>query len=383
MADRQEFLKKRQDAGLLRTLRPVFARSEGRIISEGREYMDFSSNDYLGMSGHIRLIHAAKKAMDEFGSSSCASRLLSGDLALHHELEEETARFKNKEAALVFNTGYQANIGIISALFSKPDCVFFDRLSHASIIDGILLSGAKFFRFQHNDIDGLEFLLKKERARFKKALIVTETIFSMDGDRCPLKSLVSLKDRYNCEIMVDEAHATGIFGRDGSGLVEEEGVAGQVDYIMGTFSKALGSFGAYMAASKKTTAYLVNACRAFIYSTALPPAVIAANLEGIRLVGEEPCRRKTLLEQARYFRSALKNKGFDVKGDSQIVPVIIGDNLKAVEFANRLQGKGYWVLPIRPPTVPEGEARLRFSLNLCHNREMLRKLIEDICAVKV
>lgn len=383
MAEIDELLKDREDAGLLRNLRPVSYRYKGRIAVEDKEYIDFSSNDYLGLSEHPRLIKSAKKAMDEFGASSSASRLLSGDFILHHKLEEKITQFKNKEAALIFNSGYQGNIGIISALYKKGDSIFSDRLNHASIIDGILLSGAKFFRFNHNDTGHLESLLKKERTGYKKALIITETVFSMDGDKCPLKDLVCLKEKYDSEIMVDEAHATGIFGKRGSGMVEEAGLTESVDFIMGTFGKALGSFGAYLAASKKVVFYLINTCRSFIYSTALPPSIISANLESIRLIEEEPNRRRNLLESAGYFRDALKTNGFNVKGDSQIVPVIIGDNLRAVEFARRLQEKGYWVLPIRPPTVPQGEARLRFSLTYYHTKEILQKLINDIREIKI
>ncbi|MDO8602262.1 MAG: 8-amino-7-oxononanoate synthase [Candidatus Omnitrophota bacterium] len=378
-----KFLKKQAEAGLLRNLKPVSRRYQGRIIVKDKEYIDFSSNDYLGLSAHPRLIRAAKDAIDEFGVSSSASRLLSGDLILHHKLEEKIAQFKKKDTALVFNSGYQGNLGAISALFTKDDCIFSDRLNHASIIDGILLSGAKSFRFRHNDAGHLESLLKKERVKGRKALIITETVFSMDGDKCLLKDLVRLKEKYNCEIMVDEAHATGIFGKNGSGVVEEEGLWEQVDFIMGTFGKALGGFGAYLAASGKTVHYLINTCRGFIYSTALPPGIISANLEGIGVVEDEPSRREILLKSARYFRDALKASGFNVKGDSQIVPVIVGDNLKAVEFAGRLQEKGYWILPIRPPTVPRGEARLRFSLTFYHTKEILQKLIDDIREIKI
>jgi len=383
MAEIDEFLKEKQESGLLRNLRPVSGRHKGRIRVEDKEYIDFSSNDYLGLSAHPRLISSAKNAIDEFGTSSSASRLLSGDLTLHHLLEEKIAQFKNKEAAMVFNSGYQGNLGIISTLFTKGDCIFSDRLNHASIIDGILLSRARFFRYHHNDGRHLESLLKKERARYRKALIITETIFSMDGDKCLLKDLVRLKEKYNCEIMVDEAHATGIFGVSGSGIVEEQGLEAQVDFIMGTFSKALGGFGAYLAASKKIVLYLVNTCRSFIYSTALPPGVISADMESIALIEDEPDRRERLLESAGYFRDALKGSGFDVRGDSQIVPVIIGDNLRAVEFAARLREKGYWVLPIRPPTVGRGQERLRFSLTCYHTKEILQKLIDDIRGIKI
>ena len=383
MANIGEFLRQRAEEGLLKTLKPVSCRYEGKIYLNKKEYIDFSSNDYLGLSGHPKLIAEAKSAIDKFGTAVCASRLMSGDLEIHHLLEEEVCRFKNKEAALVFNSGYQANIGIISSLYSRSDCIFSDRLNHASIVDGILLSGAHFFRFQHNNIEHLEGLVEKERNKFNKAIIVTETIFSMDGDRPPLKDLVRLKEKYNCEILVDEAHATGIFGKNGSGIVEQEGLDEEIDFIMGTFSKALGGFGGYLAASRKIIEYLINTSRSFIYSTALPAAVIACNLASIQLIKEEPYRRVKLLESAQYFREALKTKGFRVRGDSQIIPLIIQDNIRTVEFAKRLQEKGYWVLPIRSPTVPLGEERLRFSLSFYHNREILKNLVNDISGIKI
>jgi 8-amino-7-oxononanoate synthase len=372
------FLLHQKQKGLLRALRPIQARCKAKISLGGKDYIDFCSNDYLGFAGHPRLLEAAKEAIQEFGTASSASRLLSGDLEIHHQLEEAVASFKGKEAALVFNSGYQANVGIISALYTKGDCIFSDRLNHASIIDGIILSGARLFRFPHNNLEQLEDLLKRKRAGFKRALIVSETIFSMDGDRCPLKGLAALKKKYNCQLMVDEAHATGIFGQHGSGVVEEEGVAEEVDFIMGTFSKALGSFGAYLAASRQVVDYLVNTCRSIIYSTALPPAIIACNIAAIALIKEEPQRRRKLLSMAQYFRQALRDRGLAVKGESQIVPLLIGDNLKAAEAARRLQEKGFWVLPIRPPTVPKGEARLRFSLTYHHDQQALDAFIESI-----
>ena len=374
----EEFLAKREGEGLLRHLEPVSDRKGGRIRIGAREFMDFSSNDYLGLSGHPRLIEAARRALDRFGASSSASRLLSGDLEIHHQLEERVARFKNKDSALIFNSGYQANVGIISSLYGEGDLILSDRLNHASIIDGILLSGARSFRFRHNDPCHLEDILRKERGRYKKALIVTESLFSMDGDRTDLSALADLKERYGCEIMVDEAHATGIYGMNGSGVVEEEGLSDRIDLIMGTFSKALGSFGAYLAAPKGVIDYLINTCRSFMYSTSLPPSVIAADIASLDLVKEEPERRKTLLDNAAYFRDALREKGFTVKGSSQIVPLVVGDNFKVQEIARSLQDRGYWVLPIRPPTVPQGEARLRFSITYNHDRDILKRLIDDI-----
>lgn len=374
MADSiKEFLQHRSEEGLLRVLRP----------QAGPAQTNFSSNDYLGLSLHPKLKEAGQKAIADFGVGAGASRLMSGDSALFHRLEEKIAVFKNKEAALVFNSGYQANIGIISALYQKGDCIFSDRLNHASILDGITFSQARFFRFQHNDAGHLRQLLEKERLKFKNALIVTESVFSMDGDKAPLKELVSLKEEFNCRIMVDEAHATGIFGEHGTGVVEEEDLAEKVDLIMGTFSKALASFGAYVAAPREIIDYLVNTCRSFIYSTALPPAVIAVNLAGLDLIEAESWRRKTLLENAAYFRQELVKRDFQVRGSSQIIPLIVGSNTAAVKFSQALQQKGYFVLPIRPPTVPKGEARLRFSLTVNHSREILQKLVDDISKVKI
>jgi len=372
------FLKEGKENGLIRGLRPADSRHEGKIFFNGREYLDFSSNDYLGLSDHPKLKNASKEAIEKFGTSASASRLLSGDLSIHHELEEATAVFKGKERSLVYNSGYQANLGIISALCREGDAIFSDKLSHASIIDGILLSGARSFRFKHNDAAHLESLLEKERNRFKEALIITETVFSMDGDRCPLREIVDLKEKYGCRLLVDEAHATGVFGKNGSGVVEEEGLSERVDMIMGTFSKALGSFGAYIATSGRIKDFLVNKSRSFIYSTALPPSVIAVNLAGLQLIKEEPWRRKDLLENSGYFRRGLLKRGFTVKGSSQIIPTITGDSKKAVEVSRDLQNMGYWVLPIRPPTVPKGGSRLRFSLTCRHKKEALERLIYDI-----
>jgi len=374
----EEFLKKRGEDNLLRVLRPAISRGEGLRKSNGKECIDLASNDYLGFSTHPKLKQAAKEVIEKLGVGSSASRLLSGDLDIYHSLEEEVAGFKGKEKALIFNSGYQANLGIISAIYSRGDVIFSDKLNHASIIDGIVLSGVKLFRFRHNDSNHLEQLLKEQRKKFKQALIVTESIFSMDGDKPRLKELVGLKEKYNCKLMVDEAHATGIFGSNGAGIVEEEGVSEKVDLIMGTFSKALGSFGGYIACSKVLVEYLINTARSFIYSTALPPAVIAANLASLKLIKEEPKRRKDLISNSDYFRAKLKDLGFKVKGSSQIVPIIISDNQRIVKISQELEKKGYWALPIRPPTVPVGESRLRFSLTVNHSKEILEELIKDM-----
>jgi len=374
----ETFLRQRVEQGLLRVLRPVDSRGAGRLCRDGREFVDLSSNDYLGLSRHPNLARALTKAVEESGASSCASRLLSGDLGIHHALEERIASISGKEKALVFSSGYQANVGIISALVGRGDAVFADRLSHASLIDGIGLSGARCFRFRHNDMNHLEALLRKHGDSFKTRLVVTETVFSMEGDRAPLAGITDLKDRYGGMLMVDEAHATGIYGAQGGGLVVEAGLSERVELVMGTFSKALGSFGAYVAGSSRIVDFLVNACRSFIYSTALPPCMAAASLAALETIEEEPHRRAALCEKASWFREALMARGYDIRGTSQIVPLVVGGAERAVAASKGLEARGFWVLPIRPPTVPAEEARLRFSLTYDHGRQELSNLIEHV-----
>lgn len=373
----RDILREREGSGLLRELVQADPLPGGRIRSLGREYFNFSSNDYLGLASHPKILKAAINAVSPaFGSG--ASRLMCGTTSYHALLEEKVAAFKGKEAALVFNSGYQANVGVISALMGKGDAVFSDRLNHASIIDGIKLSGAKLIRFRHNDMAHLEELLREKRPGYRGAMIVTESVFSMDGDLAPIDELVKLKKEHDCLLMADEAHATGIFGKKGAGLVDGEALASQVDIIMGTFSKALGSFGGYVAVTDEMKRYLVNSSRSFIYSTALPSAVIAANIAAIEVVGEEPQRRAKLLDNARYLRDRLKTMGFEVKGDSQIIPIVVGDNASAMAMSRSLRDKGFWVTPVRPPTVPEGEARIRLSLSCEHTEGMLCELAEGV-----
>ena len=371
------FLKFRKQQGLLRSLKTLIPLEFGRVQYRKKIYENFSSNDYLGLASHSYLKKSAKESL-KVNVASSASRLMTGSTIMHENLEKKIARFKGKEAALVFNSGYQANVGILSACLSSKDAVFSDRLNHASIVDGIMLSGAKIYRFKHNDMEHLEKLLKKHRKKYKNAMIVTETVFSMDGDICPVNEIINLKKKYNCMLMVDEAHATGIFGKNGSGIVGEKNVAGDVDIIMGTFSKAMGGFGAYAATNKTMKKYLVNVCRSFIYSTSLPPSIIAINSAAIDVVKNEPFRREHLLENSEYLRKKLKSIGCRVLGQSQIIPIIIGDNNKVLELSRYLHGKNFWVTPVRPPTVPSGTARLRLSVTCDHSRLVLDRLVEAV-----
>lgn len=362
-----------KNVDFVRTLSPTSSKRGVFVEINGKEYIDFSSNDYLGLSRHPEMIKAAVEAAARYGTGSGGSRLLGGDSDLFHELEDAVASFKGKESALTFNSGYQANLGIISTLCSDGRVVFMDKLCHASIVDGVMLSGVRFFRFRHNDTEHLRELFEKHKP--ENALIITESIFSMDGDIAPLKEIVSIKEKYGAELMVDEAHATGIFGKNGAGVVEETGLAGQVELIMGTFSKALGSFGAYLACSENTKNTLINTSRSFIYSTALPPAVASCNIKSIQLVEKEPQRRRSLLDQSKRFIRLLKEKGLDTPGASQIVPVLAGEDGSAVRLSEKLRAQGIWALPIRYPTVPKGQARVRFSLNWGHDKETLDKVI--------
>ena len=371
-------LREREQAGLLRSLPALEARREGRILHQGQSLLDFSGNDYLGLSHHPMLTEAAQRALEALGTGATASRLLSGDLSLHHELERRTALFKGKPSALIFSSGYQANVGLISCLCRRGDRVLCDRLSHASLLDGARLSGAKLERFRHNDVDHLGDLLVKSEGRGQRRLVVTESLFSMEGDLAPLREIVALKERHEFELFVDEAHATGLFAESGSGLAARAGVTDQVDYLMGTFSKALGSFGGYVACDQTAKDYFINACRPFIYSTALPPAVIAANLAALKLVETEPQRRASLARRAERFRGALRAVGIKVLGESQIVPVLLADPAHCLAVSRALREEGYWVLPIRPPTVPTGTARLRFSLTYWHGADILDALAQRL-----
>jgi len=378
MDELTRFLEQRDARQIRRRLSPLDGRAPGRATIDGREYVDFASNDYLGLSAHPAVVAAARDALARYGVGAGASRLMSGDLKIHHELEEDVAVFKGTEAALVFTSGYQANTAVIPALVDRHDVIFADGLSHASLLDGVLLSRAKLFRFRHNDPVDLAVLLERHRGQYSRTMVVTESIFSMDGDRAPLRQLVELKNRYECRLYVDEAHATGVFGPHGQGCVGADGLTGQVDFVMGTFSKALGGLGAYLASSRLVVDYLINAARGFIYTTALPPIILAANLAALRVCREEPGLGAALLEKAARFRKALRARGWDARGVCQVVPVVVGESAWALDLSGALAARGFHVMAVRPPTVPEGAARLRFSLCTAHTDAQLQAVLEAL-----
>jgi len=371
-------LRFQNETGLLRSLFPLEGSQRGVIETEGKTLVDFSSNDYLGLADHPALIEGAKKAMEKWGAGARASRLMSGDLEIHHRLESAIAALKGKEAGLLFGSGYLANTGIIPALCGRNDVIYSDRLNHASIVDGVLLSRARFYRFRHNDLNYLEDLLKSHRSRYRRAMIVVESVYSMDGDLALVSELLELRGRYGAMLMIDEAHATGVFGAKGEGIISQTG-AESVDVILGTFGKALGGYGAFVAVSNRMRQFLLNRARTFIFSTALPPAVIGANLAAVKLLDEEPERRNRVCELASELRRALREDlGLNTPSESQIVPVMVGDSQSALSLAESLRDAGFFVKAIRPPTVPEGTARIRLSVTANHSLKDVRQLLEAL-----
>jgi len=359
--------------GLYRSMRLVGGAQSGRVLLEGREVLLLCSNNYLGLADHPTLKEAAIRGVELYGTGSGASRLVSGNMELHEELEMRIASFKGTEAALLFNSGYAANTGIIPALAGKGDVIFSDRLNHASIVDGALLSRARLVRYPHNDVTALDRLLRETEIPGRR-LIVTDGVFSMDGDLARLPELVGLKKEYSALLMVDDAHGTGVLGDKGRGSAELFGVMEEIDIQMGTFGKALGSFGAYAAASREMVDYLVNRARSFIFSTSLPPAVISASIAALDLVDsqEGAALRDRVKGNADAFRNALQRAGFSTMGsETQIIPLFVGGAEPAMEFSRELLDEGIFVQGIRPPTVPAGSCRLRCTVMATHTKEEL------------
>nr|WP_246545591.1 8-amino-7-oxononanoate synthase [Pelotalea chapellei] len=367
---------------MYRSLRSVQGRQSAKVEMAGRETLLLCSNNYLGLADHPALARAAVDAVERLGTSSGASRLVSGTMEIHELLESAVSAFKQTEAALIFNSGYAANSGIIPAVVGRGDVVFSDRLNHASIVDGILLSSAKLVRYPHNDIQALDRLLDKYRGT-GRCLIVTDGVFSMDGDIALYAELISLKQHHDALLMVDDAHGCGVLGTGGKGSAEMCGVIKDVDIHVGTFGKALGSYGAYAALSLDLRELLINRARSFIFSTSLPPAVVAASLAALELIGTEEGRelRKKLHANASLFRGLLVEAGFHTYGTTQIVPIITGDATVTMEFSRQLLDEGLFVQGIRPPTVPQGASRLRCTVMATHSADDLAWAAERIAAI--
>ena len=368
-------LEEIRSRNLYRQLKVVDGEQDATVRLNGREVLNLSSNNYLGLANHPALKEAAREALDRYGCGSGASRLISGNMTAHEELEQRIARFKGTEAALVFNSGYQANVGIIPTLVEKDDVVLSDQLNHASIIDGCRLSRAAVSVYRHCDMDHLASLLEEAPATVRK-LIATESIFSMDGDIAPLGEIVALAERHGAMVMVDEAHATGVRGPDGAGVVAELGLGDRVLVQMGTLGKALGAFGAYVAGTAKLKDLLINRARSFIFTTSLPPVVLAMAAAAVELVEKEPERQCALQRNTRRLRNGLEQLGYAVAGSTQIIPVMVGEEQPCMRLAAGLLEAGLYVQGIRPPTVPPGTSRLRVTTMATHTTEQMEQALE-------
>ncbi len=378
MTDVAERLAELREQGLHRRLRLVEGRQGPRVLLDGREVLLLCSNDYLGLAAHPRVREAAAEAALRWGAGAGASRLISGSMEPHRLLEQRLAEFKGYEAALLFGSGYLANSGTIAALAGPGEVVFSDELNHASIVDGCRLARAETFVYRHADLDHLAWGL--ERAGERAALIVSDGVFSMDGDVAPLAGLAGLASEHGCRLMVDEAHATGALGPGGRGSVAAAGLGAEVDVVVGTLGKALGSYGAYVCASAELREYLVNSARSLIFSTAPPPPVLGASLAALELLRAEPQRVERLAANAGALRGALAAEGLAAAGGTQIVPVEVGDAERTMALCERLLERGVFAQGIRPPTVPAGTSRLRLTAMASHDPAQLRDAAAQIGA---
>ncbi|MEZ7585423.1 8-amino-7-oxononanoate synthase [Veillonella atypica] len=338
-----------------------------RVKCENREFIMMASNNYLGLTHDIRVQQAAIQAVQHYGSGSGGARLTSGSFPLFNELETAISDFKHTEQALIFNTGYMANVGTITALMNKHSVIISDELNHASIIDGCRLSGAQIERYKHKDVEHAEYILKNYKSAHK--MIITDGVFSMDGDIAPLDRLYELSKDYNALLMVDDAHATGVIG-NGRGTAHHFGLT-DVDVQLGTLSKALGSVGGYVAGRKELIEYLINYSRSFIFSTALSPADIGAALEALRIIHDDSSVVDTLRENTVYMSHKLQAMGIDCDDETPIFPIVVGENDRALTLARELKERSIIITAIRPPTVPVGESRLRMTVTAAHSKEQL------------
>ena len=374
----QEFLEKQSERGLRRILRPRSAlKAPGKIKIGGEELLDLSSNDYLGLKNDARLAKAMGEAARRWGSGSGASRLISGTTELHERVEAALARFHGCGAALTFSSGYAAGVGLIPAFAGRGDRAYLDRLCHASLYDGAILSGARLERFRHNDPGHLRELLERDSGRGGRALVVTDTVFSMDGDRAPLAELSALCRTHCALFIADEAHAVGVLGPGGRGLAAEQDLGAEDVLVLGTLGKAFGVSGAYVACAPEVRDYLINTCRSFIFSTAPPPPLLAAVEKALEIVLEADSQRAHLLDMAQRLRRALHEKGIStLESSTQIVPALAGEPRAALDFAERLRREKIFAPAVRPPTVPPGTSRVRFSLSAALSEKDFEYLLE-------
>lgn len=372
-----EALNSRKEDQQFRTLSSVTPQANGIAIEQdGNRYINFCSNDYLGLARHPEVIEQSRSYLEKYGAGSTASRLISGTFDIHTQLEKELAKSLGREAALIFNSGFQANSSILGTVTDRHSLILADKLSHNSLLQGALAGRASFQRFHHNNIKHLESLLQKAEGQYKRIWIVTETVFSMDGDRGPIKEIANLADKYNAHLFVDDAHAVGVWGDRGLGLAKD--LSG-VDILLGTCGKAFGSFGAYVACSNKMRDYLINFCPGFIFTTALPPAVIGAISASLKLIPQLEEERAVYHQKIKHVRKEIQSLGFDTgPSTTQIIPIILGSEKATIGLADLLKEHGILASAIRPPTVPKNSSRIRLTLSLSHTDEHIKALLNTL-----
>ena len=382
----QSALNERREQNLYRMRKVIDSAQGAEVIVDGKRYLNFCNNDYLGLANHPDIVSAFKNAADEFGVGSGASHLVCGHSALHHRLEEQLAEFTGRPRALLFSTGYMANLGVINALLGNGDHIFEDKLNHASLLDAGLLSGARFQRFLHNDIDNLETRLARTQADEGdgRKLIAVDGVFSMDGDCAPLPELAQLAQKHNAWLMVDDAHGIGVLGKNGGGCAEHFGLdINQLPILMGTLGKAFGTFGAFVAGSEALIETLIQFSRTYIYTTALPPAVAAATSKSLEIVQRETWRREHLQDLIAQFRRGAEQIGLRLfSSNTAIQPLLIGAADEAMRWSNALAERGFWISAIRPPTVPANSSRLRITLSAAHSEKQIEQLLDALAHVQ-
>lgn len=374
-------LAQRKEQALYRQRRTLETAQQPVVRVDGREYLAFCSNDYLGLANHPEVIKAFQQAADQYGVGGGASHLVNGHSRAHHDLELALAEFTGRPRALLFSTGYMANIGAVNALLDKQDAVFQDRLNHASLLDAGLLSGARFQRYLHNDFESLDTRLTKSDARRK--LVVTDGVFSMDGDIAALPKLANVCEKHNAWLMVDDAHGFGCLGEQGGGCAEYFGLDSQdVQVLIGTLGKGFGTAGAFVAGSEALIETLIQHARTYIYTTSMPPAVAAATLKSLALLQSENWRREKLNALIAQFRKGCEQLGLQLMdSDTPIQPILIGESDKAVAMSQALEKQGIFISAIRPPTVPQGSARLRVTLSAAHTEAQVEQLLSGLAEV--
>ena len=378
-----EFLKVKvqelKDQGLYKELVTLDGPNDAECVLNGKKVINLSSNNYLGFANHPRLKKAAIAAVEKYGAGAGAVRPIIGNMAIHDELETLLAKFKREEAVLSFQSGFNCNAGVIQAVTEKGDLIISDQLNHASIIDGTRLSKADKAVFKHSDMQDLEAVLKEKRDSYKNVLIITDGVFSMDGDIANLPGIVELAEKYNCLTYVDDAHSSGVLGESGRGSVDHFHLHGRVDFAMGTLSKAIGVVGGYVAGKQVTIDWLKNRGRPFLFSTGLPPAAVGAAIEAIKMLMESTEYTDRLWDNAKHFKAGLGKLGFNTgHSETPITPIIVGDEAKTLEFSKKLFENGVFSGPIVFPTVPKGTGRVRCMVTAGHTKEQLDKAVK-IC----